>query len=126
MENPAVPGDLTKRGYTGPASVEVQQTRLDEAWRALQRQRELPGLVARIESGDLSAADVVDVIAAAALRVLRNPEGVEEESGAIDDYRESFKHADASQDLYFTAAEIRRLQPATVLPPSFVGSMKYL
>lgn len=125
MDNPATLAALVARDYTGPASPAAQQTRLDEAWRALQRQRELPGLVARIESGDLSVQDVIDVIAAAALRVLRNPEGVEEESGAIDDYRETRKHSDATLDLYFTGAEIRRLQPLAALPDGFAGSMKY-
>ncbi len=125
MDNPATPEALADRGYTGPATTTVQKTRLDEAWRALQRERELPGLVARIEAGDPDLATVVDVIAAAALRVLRNPEGVESESGGIDDYTESRKLADASQDVYFTSAEIRRLQPAVVAPTGFAGSFKY-
>lgn len=125
MDNPATPAALADRGYTGPASTTVQTTRLDEAWRALQRERELPGLVARIQAGDPDEATVVDVIAAAALRVLRNPEGVESESGGIDDYTESRKLADASQDVYFTSAEIRRLQPAVVTPTGFAGSFKY-
>ncbi len=126
MENPATPDALTARGYTGPASTTVQQTRLDEAWRALQREPGLPGLVARIDAEELDVPSVVDVIAAAALRVLRNPEGLESESGGIDDYTESRRHADPTQDLYFTAAELRRLQPAYVLPAGFSGSMKYL
>lgn len=126
MENPAAPADLAKRGYTGPATTQVQQTRLDEAWRALQAEPELPGLVARIESAELDVQLVIDVICAAALRVLRNPEGYESESGAIDDYQESVKRADATQDVYFTAAELRRLKPAYVLPAGFSGSMKYL
>lgn len=123
MDNPAAPAALTARGYSGPASTEVQQTRLDEAWRALQRERGLPGLVARIQSGELPVENVVDVVAAAALRVLRNPEGFEEESGSIDDYRESSKRADATEDIYFTAAEIRRLQPTG--PVLTAGSFKY-
>ena len=57
--------------------------------------------------------------------MLRNPEGVEEESGAIDDYRESWKRSDSSADIYFTAAELRRLQPTVVAPTGFAGSMKY-
>lgn len=124
MENPATSAALAARGYNGTATPDVQQTRLDEAWRALQRERELPGLVARIESGDLPVENVIDVIAAAALRVLRNPEGVEEETGAIDDWRESWKRADATEDIYFTAAEIRRLQPVDVVVPT-AGSFKY-
>lgn len=125
MDNPAAPAALSGRGYTGPAPLEVQQTRLDEVWRALQRERELPDLVARIESEDLPVDNVVDVIAAAALRVLRNPEGVEEANNAIDDYRESWKRADATEDIYFTAAEIRRLKPADDAYVPTAGSFKY-
>lgn len=124
MASLATPADLTARGYDGTASEEVQQTRLDEAWRALQREPELPGLVARMESGELPLESVVDVIAAAALRVLRNPEGFTDESGGIDDYRESFKRADATQDIYFTAAEVRRLKPVESYIPT-AGSFKY-
>lgn len=124
MDNPATTAALTARGYVLPTGSEAPQTRLDEAWRALQLEEALPDLVARIDSGDLAVESVVDVIAAAALRVLRNPEGVEEQSGAIDDYRESWKHADATQDLYFTAAEIRRLMRQDVVVPS-AGSFKY-
>lgn len=123
MDNPASPAALTGRGYSGPASTAVQQTRLDEAWRGLQREPSLAGLVARIDSGDLPVENVVDVIAAAALRVLRNPEGNTEESGAFDDYRESWKRADATEDLYFTAAELRRLQPPVATPTA--GSFRY-
>lgn len=123
MDNPAKPGDLTNRDYTVTSNV-VAQTRLDEAWRALRRERSLAPLEARITSGDLDVADVVDVVCAAALRVLRNPEGVEEESGSIDDYRESQKRADATQDMYFTAAELRRLAPD--LPVPTAGSFKYI
>lgn len=124
MDNPATTAALTARGYALPNGSQAPQTRLDEAWRALQRERSLPGLVARIEAGELAVEDVVDVIAAAALRVLRNPEGLEEDSGSIDDYRETRRHADASIDLYFTAAEIRRLMPETFYVVT-AGSFKY-
>ena len=83
------------------------QTWLDVAWRALQG--EGPTLVARIESGAQDTQTVIDVIIAATLRVLRNPGGLEGEDFAVDDYRESRKYTDATQDVYFTAAEKRRL-----------------
>lgn len=124
MDNPATTAHLVARGYTPTPGSNAPQTRLDEAWRALQREQQLPGLVARIQSGDLPVPDVIDVVAAAALRVLRNADGVREESTAIDDYRETRRHADASLDLYFTAAEIRRLMPATTYIPT-AGSFKY-
>lgn len=114
MENPAKPSDLTNRGYTprptDPAT--LPQTRLDEAFRALNlelRTVGAPSLDWSIQAGHINTDDVIDVVVAAALRVLRNPEGVEEESGSIDDYRESRRRADATQDIYFTRAELRRL-----------------
>lgn len=122
MDNPASPTSLANRGYTGPADVTVQQTRLDEAWRALQL--ELPLLVGWVAAGHLTAEAVADVVSAAALRVLRNPEGHTEGSGAIDDWRESWKLADSTEDLYFTAAELRRLSAAVPAAPT-AGSFKY-
>lgn len=119
MENPATFTDLDARGYTGAQP--VAETRLGEAWRALLR--EVPSVPERISSGELTAADVVDVVCAAALRVLRNPDGIEQDSGSIDDYQESRRFADASSDVYFTAAELRRLQPAIGVPSA--GSLKY-
>lgn len=116
MQNPAVTDDLRARWYPNPlddpAAVAVAQTRLNEAWRALQD--ELPGLVGRIESGVQSIDTVVDVVCSAALRILRNPEGYTDGATSIDDYSESWKTdpATRSSDLYFTAAELRRLTPA--------------
>ena len=123
MLNPATSFDLANRGYDGSAAEVVQQTRLDEAWRALQR--EIPTLVTQIQSGDLDELDVVDVLCAAVMRILRNPDGIESESGAIDDYQESFRRADASADLYFTASELRRLQPVAVHRGGWSGSLRY-
>lgn len=128
MDNPAKVSDLVDRGWA--ATVEqaeaVGQTWLDVAWRALQREPELPGLVDRLESGELDPADVIDVVASAALRVLRNPEGNLSEDFSLDDYREGWRKADATQDIYFTAAERRRLQPiAEVVAIGWSGSMKY-
>lgn len=121
MDNPAT---LPIVGYSGTATTEVQQYWLDAAWRALQR--EDLGLVARITAGDIDAATVADVVYSAARRVLRNPDGVEEESGSIDDYTESWKRADETEDLYFTSAELRRLLPTEAASmTSFVGSIKY-
>lgn len=121
MNNPA---SLPIVGYSGTASADVQQYWLDAAWRALQREDR--GLVARITAGDVDAATVGDVVYAAARRVLRNPDGVESESGGVDDYTESWKRADATEDLYFTAAELRRLLPSEAAAATgFVGSIKY-
>lgn len=121
MDNPAQASDLTNRGWVGDNA--VAQTRLDEAWRALRR--EVPGLEDSITLGAVTPEDVVDVLCAAALRVLRNPEGLEQESGEIDDYTESWRRADATMDLYFTAAELRRLRTPDPLVGGWSGSAKY-
>jgi len=111
-------------GYDGDADNDVQQYWLDVAWRQLQREDR--SLVGRIESGDIDGDTVADVVTAAARRVLRNPEGRESESGAIDDYSESWKNADATEDIYFTAAELRRLRPdVDVLLDGWSGSLRY-
>lgn len=123
MENPAV---APIPGYTGTADVDLQRYWLDVAWRQLQG--EVRTLVARIEAGELDAATAADVVTAAARRVLRNPEGYLEESGRIDDYAEGWKRADATEDIYFTAAELRRLQPAdaaAAVAAGWSGSVKY-
>lgn len=121
MDNPATAPIV---GYSGSASQGTQAYWLNVAWRALQAEDR--GLVARIESGDLDASIVADVVTAAARRVLRNPDGHEEESGAIDDYQEGWKNADSTEDVYFTAAELRRLQPdPSPILTTWSGSSKY-
>ncbi|MCM0622714.1 hypothetical protein [Nocardioides bruguierae] len=123
MDNPATTTDLTNRGYVIPDGSPVAQTRLDEAWDALQL--EVPSIVTSIESGWVTSTAVAAVVAAAALRVLRNPEGLVQESSQIDDYSESWRRSDATEDMYFTAAERRRLTPPSANLPS-AGSMKYV
>lgn len=118
MQNPAGIADLLGRGYKGDAA--VGRVRLDEAWRALQL--EVRTLETSISLGLLTTAAIADVVTAAAMRVLRNDDGTEEESVAVDDWRETRKVADATKDVYFTAAELRRLQPVAA-PTS--GSVKY-
>ena len=110
MDTPTTAADVRDKYFEdipeGVSDVRLQ-TWLDVAWRALQG--EDPTLVARIESGAQDTQTVIDVIIAATLRVLRNAAGLEGEDFAVDDYRESRKYTDATQDVYFTAAEKRRL-----------------
>lgn len=120
MGNPAV---LPIVGYAGTASDTVQAYWLEAAWRALQREDRT--LADRVDSGELDAETAADVVYAAARRVLRNPEGLKSESGAIDDYTESWQRADATEDLYFTAAELRRVRASDAYPSGFAGSIKY-
>lgn len=121
MSNPASAPIV---GYDGPATTDVQQHWLDVAWRQLQREDR--SIVTRIGAGQLDGATVADVVTAAARRVLRNPEGLKDESGRIDDYQESASFVDATEDVYFTAAELRRLLPdeAAILT-GWSGSLKY-
>jgi hypothetical protein len=119
LQNPAQPSDLSDRGYAVSDDKKVETTRLGEAWRALVA--EIPSLPARLDATTVDRDTVIDVIASAAMRVLRNPEGRKRQTGAIDDYREEYEIADATQDVYFTAAELRRL----ALPAVWAGSMKY-
>jgi hypothetical protein len=119
-ENPATPQDLQNRGYPVADPDTVETTRLGEAWRALIA--EVPSIPARLEAATLDRDTVIDVIASATMRVLRNPEGRKRSAGAIDDYREEHELADATQDVYFTAAELRRLTP----PAVWAGSMQYI
>ncbi len=120
MQNPATHTDLTKLGYasTNPS---VEQARLDQAWRALVA--EVPSLPGRLAADLVDSDMVVDVVCAAALRVLNNPEGAERVSGSIDDYREDVTLRNTTDDLYFTRAELRRLQPADYTGGA--GSMSY-
>lgn len=118
MENPASKTDARLSAWSSDPALELN---LDAAWRALQR--ELRGIVGWIECGMVSPEDAADVVISATRRVMRNPEGAEEEASAIDDYSERTKRADATEDIYFTAAELRRLAP--LLPVANAGSFPY-
>jgi len=119
VDNPASDTDARLSPYAANPAL---QTNLDAAWRALQL--EIPDLVTRIQAGQVEADSAGDVVISATLRVLRNPGGVKSDSGAIDDYSETATFADFTQDLYFTAAELRRLQ-TPYSPTMSAGSMKY-
>lgn len=112
-------------GYDGPADEEVQQYWLDVAWRQLQREDR--SLSSRLDAHQIDEQTVADVITSAARRVLRNPDGLTKESGAIDDFTESREVADATEDIYFTAAELRRVaaDDVDVLDGGWSGSVRY-
>lgn len=125
MENPAQEQDLTNRGYTGPADPAVQKEWLDVAFRALRRELRLNGVDIDADPAPVDPSDIKDVVVSAALRVLRNPEGAKSTSGSVDDYSESTDHADATEDVYFTAAELRGLIPLGSIDTGWAGSVKY-
>lgn len=113
MDNPAILDDLRDRWYPNPlddsAAADVAETILDDAWDALQD--EAPGVDARLTAGSISTSSVIRAIVYAAKRVLENPENYTDGSVSIDDFAESWKRdaASVSNDLYFTAAELRRV-----------------
>ena len=116
---------LSRLGYAGDA--DVAQEWLGTVLRALLAEPSVGDLAGRIERGEVDVESVADVVLAATLRVLRNPDGVKQESGGIDDWNESRTYGDETQNVYFTAAELRRLSPDTAaLPGGFTGSVPYL
>lgn len=123
MQNPTVVADYTKRGYTSNATDAVVQEKLNATWRALVSPDDgVPDLPARIAAGSVDVELVKDVVSAATDRVLRNPEGYTEGGEAIDDFRADWKRGDASTDLYFTSAELRRV--GKVASTFSAGSLK--
>lgn len=125
MDNPATVADLENLGWDLSDGLHMAEGWLDLTFRRLLLA--VPTIEESVASGHLSERNVADVVVTATLRVLRNPEGWESESGTIDDYQESFKRADASQDVYFTAAELRSLGPAAgQLLDGLAGSLKYV
>lgn len=116
MGNPATVNDLELLWHplADQAERDRVQARLDRTWRALVA--ELPGLEARVTAGEVEAETVADVVIDASLRVLNNPEGLSTFGESIDDYRHDGTYSERSQssDLYFTAAELRRLSPRAV------------
>ncbi|WP_394289502.1 hypothetical protein [Microbacterium sp.] len=127
MDNPAGHADLEALGYDGGKTAAVQERWLGVAWRALQHEPGVPDIPAAIEAGTLDVDVVIDIICAAALRALNNLDGNVSEDVAIDDYRESWRKAEStvSNDIYFTAAEKRRLTPAWDYGGGYIGSIKY-
>lgn len=109
MATPAEVSDLQAR-WPFPGSVpSTGQIKLDEAWRLLQQS--VPSVPSRIADASLDEEIVVDVLCSAVLRVLDNPSGYVEESVAIDDRTKTVKRDPErfSNDLYFTASELRRV-----------------
>ena len=121
MESPVTHADLAPYGYT--TQVALYDSLIGRAWRALLA--EVPSLVDNIEQGLVSADTAGDAVIAAVLRVLRNPEGVKAVSGSLDDYTERTDYAASSDDIFFTAAERRRLTPAATGGQHRSGSLQY-
>ena len=115
MLNPAIPGDVASR-WRPLSDQETQnaQTFLNDAWVLLARRMKRLGvdLDAQDAADPMFADDVVRVLCAAVLRVMKNPDGKRQES--IDDYSWSMGEAAASGLLGFTDEELDDLVPGTV------------
>lgn len=115
MPNPAGVTDLVNRWrpLTGTENTNAHVF-LGDAWRMLRRTMTRRG----VDIEDLIAddedlkGDVVRVICAAVLRVMKNPEGKRSES--IDDYSWTRDQAVSAGLLYFSDAELADLVPGTV------------
>ena len=84
MANPATVADIEARWRPLSSQETTNATAfLDDAWAMLLHRR--PSLEANITAGTVSEENVVRVVATMVLRVLKNPDGLLEES--IDDYR---------------------------------------
>ena len=84
MANPATVADIAARWRPLTAQETINANAyLTDAWALLLSRR--PSLEADITAGTVTAANVVRVVCAMVLRILKNPEGIVEY--AIDDYR---------------------------------------
>ena len=108
MPNPATISDIEARWRP----LNAQQTTnaeayLDDAWSMLLGRR--PSLESDLDEGTVSTNNVVRVLAAMVLRILRNPEGKSQEQ--IDDYKYTRSELTASGLLHVTGDELADITP---------------
>ena len=117
MDNPVAVSDLEDRWRPFSSDEHrVGATLLDDAWGLLTGPTGRMSLPADLDAGTVTTRDVVAVVCAMVLRVMRNPDGKISES--VDDY--SYRRADAVADgsLYVSEGELARLTPAPRRAPS--------
>lgn len=104
MSNPATGEDLTKRSLRPLTDAEksVGAVLLEDVWNMLLTQK--PFVDEKAAPPGPFRAVVVQVICAAVLRVLSNPDGKYQES--IDDYQYTLDKARSTGALYLTDAEL--------------------
>jgi len=108
MANPATVADIEARWRPLTAQETINaEALLDDAWAMLLSRR--PNLEADITAGTVSEENVVRVICAVVLRVLRNPGGLLEEK--VDDYSYRRDAATSTGGLYITDDELADLTP---------------
>lgn len=108
MANPATVADLEARWrpLTTQETTNAEAL-LDDAWAILLMRR--PNLEADIAAETVSEANVIRVVCAMVLRVLRNPDGKLEE--AIDDYRYRRDSSLSGGLLYVSSDELADITP---------------
>jgi hypothetical protein len=111
VTNPATTADLESRWRPLSSQETLNgETFLDDAWRMLQRR--IPDLQTKVTANvDDFAGSVVQVLATAVLRVMKNPDGKRQE--AIDDYSWTRDQAISAGLLYFTDEELDDLNPGS-------------
>jgi len=108
MPNPATISDIEERFRPLTAAETVNAVAyLDDAWWMLTGR--LPALEANITAGTVKVGNVVRVVSAMVIRILRNPDGKLEES--IDDYRYRRDALISSGSLHVTGDELADLTP---------------
>jgi hypothetical protein len=108
MANPTTVADLEARWRPLSAQEAINaEAFLGDAWEMLLSRR--PNLEATIADGTVSAANAVRVVSAMVLRVLKNPDGWEDE--AVDDWRGKRAAVIASGELYVSSTELADVTP---------------
>lgn len=108
MPNPTTVADLEARWRPLSTQEAINaQAFLTDAWAHLTGRR--PNLEADMTAGTVSNENVVKVVSAMVLRVLKNPDGWEDE--AIDDWRGKRHQAISSGELYVTSTELADVTP---------------
>ena len=102
--------DDVKKRYSRPLSPsqsEWVETRLSDACEILKSR--IPGLEARVDSGDVSEGLVFATLCEAVIRVLKNPGSVR--STGVDDGQVTIDTTVSSGRLYFLDEELEALRP---------------
>jgi hypothetical protein len=108
MPNPATTADIEARWRPlTEAEATTAATLLGDAWWILVGR--LPNLEANMTAGTVATENVIRVLCAMVLRVLKNPEGKLEEQ--VDDYRYRRDSAISSGELLVTSDELADLTP---------------
>lgn len=116
MANPAAPSDIEARWRPlSSAETTVATTRLDDAWRMLKRL--VPDVEPRMVGNEDLAADVVQILADAVIRILQfnaaSTTGQRKGAVSVDDGSRSWELDAAIQGgLYFTDAELESVASA--------------